>query len=306
MRRSIRNSTSPRRGGTTPGYFNFWRLGCSNSRPPGPNSRSNVLQGPLREDKFQLQSITFHAFMTPSKNVLKLFWVHHSLTKASFCAWKTSDSQKPGKFRKTKTTTTNNNQKHRVPIKFPTPRARYMVKCRMGILKIRIDRRLSFLSIHALFYLHCLYLYVVAFVAFKRAFVIICLLHRPKAVDPTEFQEKIVRNLRKEIARTIFLSDWFCRPKNVSPNSVVVKACSFPVNSSVEKVLSQQRCFQEGHLIIRTTNGSLKTKCKLNVFLLACTHLVKCKTKSIVMPKFLKLEFKGVTRIVITGSSLNL
>ena len=84
-----------------------------------------------------------------------------------------------------------------------------MVKCRVGILKIRIDRRLSFLCIHALFYLHCLYLYVVAFVAFKRALVIICLLHRPKTEDPTKCEEKSYEiDAKKSLGRFFCATDF--------------------------------------------------------------------------------------------------
>ena len=84
---------------------------------------------------------------------------------------------------------------------------------------------------------------------------VICLLYHPKAVDPTEFEEKSYEiDAKKSLGH--FLSDWFCRQRNVTPNSFVVKASSFPVNSSVEKVLSQQHCFQKDRLIIRTMNGS--------------------------------------------------
>lgn len=111
-------------------------LVCSNSRHLETKSRSNALPSKafLRGKIFRFSQSLFvlckqwyvTGVMTPSKTILKPFWVRHSLTKAKFCPSKTMNSPKPGK---TLTRIPLDRKKDPVQIQIPHFQARCTVRC---------------------------------------------------------------------------------------------------------------------------------------------------------------------------------
>ena len=138
-------------------------LGCLNSHLPGPHNHLYAL--PLSTPRpFLLGRTCIFGFdqslfmlrkqwnmtcmlITPSKTILKPFWVSHSLMKVKSCSWKTPDSHKTRNNTQKKILLDQNKNLVQIPYTLGTvhiqmPKVHCMLRYAReeGILKVQPDR----------------------------------------------------------------------------------------------------------------------------------------------------------------------
>ena len=156
--------------GQPPGHLNFWRLACSNSLPSGQKSRSNAppisTELPLLKGKFHLHSNTLHAFQREIRRndtfilLLKTLLKELFTNKGEILSCKSVIPCKNRKnsrayYVRTRDKSGSNSPLFRPNVQIPpyrgTMHSQMPAVCPGGgMLKFRIDRRISVLFVWVL------------------------------------------------------------------------------------------------------------------------------------------------------------